>query len=632
MRRAKQSEANPSPNETTSADPSNKDIKKKKGMRRAKKSEANPSFNETPSVDTSNRHIKKKKGAGRANRTAQWPNLAPTTRDASTEEVDVVLQDALVQATSSYRFATQSREQGPDVLVQPGAYPVRSVNATDDANAEDTWGGFDTSEQAGIVEGVGGYDGNDDDLLSAQLVDPGAERLQRQLEVQMLVDERFAQQGAKSDDNDTFCACCVVCGIDFSKRTNQVICLLVVAFGFAALLAALFATGMIGPQSSVAATSSSGSNPPDRSGSRPSFPPSRSPISTLEPSLPQGPSVDATSAPVATASPASPRPVTGPPVTLAPIAPSVSTHPSASAVQWVQVGDDIDGEASNDRSGFATALSSNGTVLAIAARWNDNGGSDAGRARMYVNTGEAWVPRGSPLDGSAGDEFGWSLALSADGTILAVGARLADGMNGANSGRVHIFQWIRIGSSWQSTESTIDGETPSDQFGYSVSLSNDGNILAVGAPYNNAGGNLAGRVRIFAWTGTDWNQRGGDLDGSSAGDWFGDSVSLSSDGSILACGGDQTDNSGPGYVRVFRWSGSAWMQEGSTLLGFSSNDHFGESVSLSGDGRVVAAGADNGNSTELTEPTGSRSAKQSVVLHPVICLASHCPCPLMAPR
>ena len=259
--------------------------------------------------------------------------------------------------------------------------------------------------------------------------------------------------------------------------------------------------------------------------------------------------------------------------------------------QWVQVGNDIDGESPGDESGFSVALSSNGAVVAIGAIGNDD---KAGHVRVHIDAGGGWEQRGSDLDGSAAcDLFGFSVSLSADGTILAVGATYADGVNGVNSGRVYLSQWIS--NAWQPVGSTLDGARAGDEFGSSVALSDDGTILAVGALLNDAGGFNAGHVRVFAWTGTDWTQWGNDLLGSSPLDWFGGSVSLSPDGCILAIGGDQGGNDGPGYVRVYHWSGSAWQQQGSTLTGFSSNDAFGKSVSLSGDGSIVAVGASLGN-------------------------------------
>ena len=504
---------------------------------------------------------------------------------------------------------TSAMEEG-EGSVQPGAYHVEGIRARHDA----------TSEQAGIAEGGALSEDHDDGALSAQLVDPDAQQLQlnRQVEMQvrrevrMVVDERLAQQGNNGR------TCCIVAGVDCSKCINQLLCLLLFALASVSLLAALLATGRIGPQSSsVAATSASGSNTQDVSGSQSGQPslsrmtrsPFQGPGTTVLPSV--QPSARPVTSPPMTVSPVgaapvtwapstpgavhttasptfspTPRPVTSAPETLAPIAPTTIT-PSVHVAEWVKVGNDIDGESPDDLSGSSVALSSNGAVLAIGAIWNSGGGANSGHVRVYINTEGGWEQRGGDLDGSEEENSGYSVALSADGTIVAVGAIVANGINNTDSGQVQVYRWIS--SSWQPLGSSIDGDNTGDQFGYSVALSNDGAILAVGGRSKDAGATSAGHVRIFALTGTDWNQRGNDLDGSSAFDFFGDSVSLSADGAIVACGAEQ------GYARVHRWTGSTWQQLGPTLLGVASNDGFGESVSLSGDGGVVAVGADSGN-------------------------------------
>ena len=257
--------------------------------------------------------------------------------------------------------------------------------------------------------------------------------------------------------------------------------------------------------------------------------------------------------------------------------------------QWVQVGNDIDGKNRVDSSGTFVALSSDGAVVAIGARSNGSGGR-FGYVRVYVNAGGGWEQRGSDLDGSVADEgVGWSFSLSADGTILAVGAMFANSVNGIGSGRVHVFQWTS--HTWQPLGSTLDGVEAGDQFGNSLALSDDGTILAVGAFLNGPIFGV-GQVRVFAWTGTDWTQRGRDLRGSNPEDFFGSSVSLSFDGSIVACGATRIWKDGSGYVVIYGWSGSAWQQKGTTLIGsFLDSDDFGGSVSLSGDGSIVAVGA-----------------------------------------
>ena len=100
--------------------------------------------------------------------------------------------------------------------------------------------------------------------------------------------------------------------------------------------------------------------------------------------------------------------------------------------------------------------------------------------------------------------------------------------------------------------SDIDGEAAQDQLGGSVSLSSDGTILAIGGRVNDGNGTDAGHVRVYGWNGSAWIQKGVDIDGEAEGDQFGRSVSLSSDGSILAIGANTNDGNGAeaGHVRV----------------------------------------------------------------------------------
>jgi len=100
----------------------------------------------------------------------------------------------------------------------------------------------------------------------------------------------------------------------------------------------------------------------------------------------------------------------------------------------------------------------------------------------------------------------------------------------------------------------LDGEAAVDQFGISVSLSADGSRLAAGGYWNDgSNGSNAGHVRVFDWNGSAWVQVGADIDGEAAEDQFGQSVSLSADGSRLAAGGWLHDGNGinAGHVRVF---------------------------------------------------------------------------------
>eukprot|EP00956_Cyclotella_meneghiniana_P040142 scaffold187973_cov20-Cyclotella_meneghiniana.AAC.1 len=177
-----------------------------------------------------------------------------------------------------------------------------------------------------------------------------------------------------------------------------------------------------------------------------------------------------------------------------------------------------------------------------------------------------------------------------DGNVLAIGAPYNDGYGG-NSGHVRVFKldtniWTQVGED-------INGEAAGDQFGSSVSLSSDGNVLAIGAPYN---GIYSGHVRVYGLVNDSWNQVGEDINGEAAGDWSGSSVSLSGDGNVLAIGANRNDgNNGSspnsGRVRVFKLDNNSWTQVGEDIDGEAASDGSGYSVSLSSDGNVLAIGA-----------------------------------------
>ena len=270
---------------------------------------------------------------------------------------------------------------------------------------------------------------------------------------------------------------------------------------------------------------------------------------------------------------------------------------------WVQLGADIFGGTFRDELGWSLSLSTDGTILAAGApqRFLD---TQTGYVRVYKWNGSSWVQLGSTLFGDLRDLFGESSALSADGTILAVGAPQDEDPRG---GYVRAYKWD--GSSWVQLGNTLFAKAEYDEFGESMALSADGTILAVGA---SQGSEKKGDVRVFelksgtpcsdAGFGTPcWVQLGSTIVGNAAGDRFGWSVSLSGDGTIVAGGaiGNVAHNGGAigggdedfGYYLVFKYDGTAWAQLGETILGKAAGARFGEAVSLSADGNRIALSA-----------------------------------------
>jgi uncharacterized repeat protein (TIGR02543 family) len=255
---------------------------------------------------------------------------------------------------------------------------------------------------------------------------------------------------------------------------------------------------------------------------------------------------------------------------------------------WNEKGSDIRGEAADDLSGISVSLSPDGTTVAIGANGNDGNGNSAGHVRVYEWDGTAWTQRGADIDGEAADDqSGTSVSLSSDGTTVAIGAE----RNGTNAGHVRVYEWD--GTAWTQRGADIDGEATDDRSGSSVSLSSDGTTVAIGARLNDGNGTNAGHVRVYKWEGGTWNQKGNDIDGEAASDFSGYSVSLSSDGTIVAIGASGNDDSGDGagHVRLYKWDGGTWNQKGNDIDGEDTLDAFGRSVSLSSDGTIVAIGA-----------------------------------------
>ena len=304
-----------------------------------------------------------------------------------------------------------------------------------------------------------------------------------------------------------------------------------------------------------------------------------------------------------------------------------------------------------DNFGNSVSLSGDGNTLAVGA-WAE-GGSSTGVNGMQNNnstdTGAVYVFRFS-TDSSTwyqqaylkasnterGDTFGISVSLSSNGKTLAVGARgegsSATGVNGAQddntasySGAVYVFRFSTDLSTWSQQAYIKASNTESgDQFGNSVSLSDDGNTIAVGAigeGSSSIGVNGAqddntatesGAVYLFRFDtiSSIWSQQAF-IKASNTGaiDLFGISVSLSDDGNILAVGagrlnedssstgvnGEQKNNSnetGAVYLFLFSTRSSSWSQQAYIKASNTeANDHFGISVSLSDDGNTLAVGA-----------------------------------------
>jgi hypothetical protein len=231
-------------------------------------------------------------------------------------------------------------------------------------------------------------------------------------------------------------------------------------------------------------------------------------------------------------------------------APAVTEAPLPTASQAsLSAGQD------GDAFGGAVVVSADGSTLAVGSL---NSKSNQGSVTVFGRSGGKWVQQEVLADanGAAKDWFGYSMAISKDGNTLAVGAVYADVSGKVDQGNVLVY--ARSGSAWTLQETLIGkAGAAGDVFGVSVALSADGNTVAVGAAGADVG-NVSdqGSASVFVRSGAQWSLQqvltvvGGETKAN-----YGSSLSLSSDGDTLAVGGP---NAGKGSVVVFSRANGTW--------------------------------------------------------------------------
>lgn len=252
-------------------------------------------------------------------------------------------------------------------------------------------------------------------------------------------------------------------------------------------------------------------------------------------------------------------------------------------MSWTQRGDDIDGLAAGNRAGYAVAISRDGLVMAIGAPYANN---STGSVRTFRWSGSSWTQTGALTGNAESDAFGSSVSLSSDGSVMIVG-----GPNAAKSiGYARVYDWN--GSQWMTKGREFTGEATDDRFGCSVSISSDGNMIAIGAYGTSSAMDNAGQVSTFEWEVNVWNRKGF-IDGEYVDDRAGTSVSLNADGTVVAIGAPRynVDTDKPGYVRVYQMIDQQWQKRGESIEGPSDNSANGESLALNDAGNVLVIGS-----------------------------------------
>ena len=287
-------------------------------------------------------------------------------------------------------------------------------------------------------------------------------------------------------------------------------------------------------------------------------------------------------------------------------------------------------------SRICTSLNANGTIVAMGGNMIEDGVSpgmvqvfqynaDAGAA----NDGDPWLPMGQNLTGNevdGSDNYAHAVQLSSDGTILAVSSRTG---GPTRAGEVHMYKYNTSSNSWISFGKITTGEfVDYENFGYAISISDDGYRIAIGSSNLNSGNS---QVQVFEFhadvervddaDGGIWLQVGQHLTGfkhsidfipgfvgagiTFLGDYHLHStpIALSGDGQSLAVGASlscDVDDIDTGCFRSYQlvvdtsFEGDlqhVWIKVGNDIYGDNSLDKFGHAVAISRDGQRVGIGA-----------------------------------------
>jgi len=247
--------------------------------------------------------------------------------------------------------------------------------------------------------------------------------------------------------------------------------------------------------------------------------------------------------------------------------------------QWTQVGEYIHGEGEGDRFGTAISLSSDGTIIAVGSAVNDTNGFNSGQVKVYKNESGTLTQIGEDFLGEAEyDELGEAVSLNGDGSMIAIGVPNND-ENGDDSGVVRFYK--NESDIWTQMDNDIHGEIAGEYFGSSVSLSNDGSVVVVG------NGDNESHIRVYKNESNSWTKIADFVGGKKDGHI--DVMCLSGDGNTLAIRGPYNEETDINPIRIYKNISGIWTLIGENIQG-EIPGYSSFSVSLNNDGSILAIG------------------------------------------
>ena len=263
-----------------------------------------------------------------------------------------------------------------------------------------------------------------------------------------------------------------------------------------------------------------------------------------------------------------------------------------------------------DYFGGSVCIDASGTYAGVGS-WGED------KFYIYIRSGSTWSLQqeiAGPYRVSSGysDYFGKHCCITPDGTRLCVGAA-TNPTGGTNKGAVYVYS--RSGTTW-SQEAFLQASVTTNQFGRSIDISDDGDYILSGSPFEGAGAvEYAGSGFIFTRSGTTWSQQA-QLTASdrASNDTMGQSCALNSDGSYAYIGA-RGDNSNVGSAYVFTRSGTTWSQQAKlTASDGAGGDRFGWAGDMSRDANYIVVGGNSAiNNAYVYERSGTSWTQRQIL-------------------
>lgn len=262
----------------------------------------------------------------------------------------------------------------------------------------------------------------------------------------------------------------------------------------------------------------------------------------------------------------------------------------------LQIGQTLYGDSDYERFGEAIQLSGDGKTIIISAPWYLDDQQLSGRVKVYKYFNDRWYQKGQVLlPFNTGEIFGQSVSISEDGNTIAIGSnRISNNL--PNQGEVVVYGWKN--EEWQLIGSPIYGELQSECLVSKLELTPDGKTIVVASHETNFSFPDTARVKVYDLIGQNWTKRGNTFKGRKQ-DFYGSDIAIDKTGNKLFIASEKGDEIGVstdcGSIESFVWNGSEWESLCPIVYGDSASMRLGRDFDISQDGTKMIASSTASN-------------------------------------